>query len=198
MKLYHGTNYSSAISICSKGIDLECSQKYLDFGPGFYTTPSYEHAAITAIRKTDKFNRKNKLCEEPYIVELKYIPDSALNLNVVAFPRHCEAWGNFVLNNRLTADVLAEYNLLEHNQNTRYDICIGEIADGKIVNIAYQVNYGMLLPKKVKFSAFLKISGEGYPLQYSFHTEKSISCISELSCDIIKNKEKYLKQIRKE
>lgn len=35
MKLYHGTNYSSAINIVNHGIDLKYSKPYLDFGPGF-------------------------------------------------------------------------------------------------------------------------------------------------------------------
>lgn len=50
MKLYHGTNRSSAENIFKYGIDLKYSKPYLDFGAGFYTTPSYDHAAITAIR----------------------------------------------------------------------------------------------------------------------------------------------------
>lgn len=32
MKLYHGTNYSSAINIVNHGIDLKYSKPYLDFG----------------------------------------------------------------------------------------------------------------------------------------------------------------------
>lgn len=35
MKLYHGTNYSSAINIVNHGIDLKYSKPYLDFGPVF-------------------------------------------------------------------------------------------------------------------------------------------------------------------
>lgn len=58
MKLYHGTNYSSAINIVNHGIDLKYSKPYLDFGPGFYTTPSYDHAALAAIRTTQKYNAK--------------------------------------------------------------------------------------------------------------------------------------------
>ena len=56
MKLYHGTNYSSAMKIVNNGIDLKYSKSYLDFGAGFYTTPSYEHAVLTAIRATKKYN----------------------------------------------------------------------------------------------------------------------------------------------
>lgn len=72
MKLYHGTNYSSAINIMTNGIDLKYSKKYLDFGVGFYTTPNYDHAAISAIRATDKFNRKYRKDEKPYIVIMDF------------------------------------------------------------------------------------------------------------------------------
>ena len=78
MKLYHGTNYSSAINIVNHGINLKYSKPYLDFGPGFYTTPSYDHAALAAIRTTQKYNAKNNKNEEPYIVEVDYKPISAM------------------------------------------------------------------------------------------------------------------------
>ena len=74
MKLYHGTNYSSAINIVDNGIDLKYSKPYLDFGAGFYTTPSYEHAATAAIRATQKYNAKYGTSEEPYIVAVDYRP----------------------------------------------------------------------------------------------------------------------------
>lgn len=199
MKLYHGTNYSSAVSICSNGIDLRQSKPYLDFGPGFYATPSYHHAALTAIRTTDKINQWNRRkqkdykFEEPYIVQFKYKPLSDLELKQISFPRHGAEWGAFVLNNRLTSEILSQYGIENHNQDCRYDICIGEIADGTIVNIAYQVNSGILLPKDVNYEKFLKKNNESYGQQYSFHSEKSISCIIGLSCDIIKNKERYIK-----
>ena len=136
MKLYHGTNYSSAVSICSNGIDLRYSKPYLDFGPGFYATPSYHHAALTAVRRTDKINQWNRRkqkdykFEEPYIVQFEYIPLPELELKLIAFPRHGAEWGAFVLNNRLTSEILSQYGIENHNQDCRYDICIGEIADG--------------------------------------------------------------------
>lgn len=195
MKLYHGTNYSSAMDICVNGIDLKNSQLYLDFGAGFYTTPSYEQAAVTAIRKTSKYNVRRKAQEEPYIVELNYMPSKDAKLKIAQYPRHGEAWGKFVLNNRLTAEILNEYNISEHNQDFKYDICVGEIADGEIVNIAYQVNHRSILPEEIDFNKFLNNNGKIYPQQYSFHTKNAISCISNMSCDIIHNKEKYLRMI---
>lgn len=197
MKLYHGTNYSSAMDICTNGINLKCSQQYLDFGAGFYTTPSYEQAAVTAIRKTNKFNARKETQEEPYIVELKYIPKKEIKLKIAQYPRHCKEWGEFVLNNRLTEDILCEYNIFDHNQNFKYDLCVGEIADGEVVNIAYQVNNRLILPTEVNYNKFLNVNGKVYPLQYSFHTKEAISCISDVSCGKICNKEKYLKSIGK-
>ena len=44
MRVYHGTSLSNAINICNNGIDLSKSNKYLDFGRGFYVTPNKEMA----------------------------------------------------------------------------------------------------------------------------------------------------------
>lgn len=192
MKLYHGTNYSSAINIVNHGINLKYSKPYLDFGPGFYTTSSYDHAALAAIRTTQKYNAKNNKNEEPYIVEVDYKPISAMDLVIGSYPRHSERWGKFVLNNRLKPQMLSAYNILEHNQDRKYDICYGEIADGNIINIAYKVNGGKVIPEDINYKEFLKDNGEVYPQQYSFHTLKAISCIKVLSCDMINNKKKYL------
>lgn len=195
MKLYHGTNYSSAIDIVNNGICLEYSKPFLDFGAGFYTTPSYDHAAFAAIRATQKYNARYKTKEEPYIVEVDFRQIKGIELSIISFPRHSERWGRFVLNNRLKTDILATYNIVEHNQDGKYDVCYGEIADGKVVNKAYEVNNGLIMPQMVKYRDFLKNNSDVYPQQYSFHTSKAISCIKVLSCDIIKNKKRYLDAI---
>lgn len=180
----------------TNGIDLKYSKKYLDFGIGFYTTPNYDHAAISAIRATDKFNRKYKKNENPYIVTINFSLRNELGLSVGQYVRHSERWGQFVLNNRLSKEILEEYNIKEHNQDGRYDICYGEIADGSIANIAYQVNLGNISPKDVDYRRFLKDKGV-YPQQYSFHSTKAFSCITLLSCDTIIDKEKYLNLIER-
>lgn len=106
MKLYHGTNYSSAINICSNGIDLSCSKPYLDFGPGFYATPSYHRAAELAVKKTDKVNeqnrkrQKNYKYEEPYVVQFEYKPLPEAKLEQISFPHHGVEWGAFVLDRK--------------------------------------------------------------------------------------------------
>lgn len=197
MKLYHGTNYSSAVNIITKGIDLKYSKPYLDFGAGFYTTPNFDHAVFSALRTTDKFNRRYKKHEEPYIVTMDFSLKKELNLSIGQFVRHGEKWGQFVLNNRLTKEILRAYDIKEHNQDGRYDICYGEIADGNIANIAYLVNKGDKSPKDIDFRNFLKDNGEVYPQQYSFHTRKAYSCITLLSYDTITEKQKYMKIIER-
>ena len=71
MKLYHGTNRTSAIDIWKNGIDLSKSKPYLDFGPGFYTTSDKSLAVGRAINNVYKLNRHNKEQEKPYVVILK-------------------------------------------------------------------------------------------------------------------------------
>lgn len=197
MKLYHGTNCSSAMNIIGGGVDLKYSKPYLDFGAGFYTTPSYEHAAAAAIRATQKYNAKYNTCEEPYVVEVDFRIKKELELSTALYPRHSETWGKFVLNNRLNKNILSEYSIVEHNQDAKYDICCGEIADGSIINIAYKVNNKMISLEDVDYKEFLKDNGEVYPQQYSFHTPNAVSCITVLSCGTIKKQAKIFKNSRR-
>ena len=194
MKLYHGTNYSSAMNICQNGIDLSCSELYLDFGPGFYTTPSYEHASKTAIRKTDKYNKIYNKNEEPFIVEMNFNMNS-IKMVTKSYPRHNQEWGDFVLYNRLLPEILEKYNITEHNQDKRYDLVYGELADGSIINLAFRVNYSNLSPYNIDYTKMLKRNGDVYGHQYSFHTITSLSCLNDITCGTIKNKEKYIRKI---
>lgn len=91
-----------------------------------------------------------------HIVEVDFRQISGVELSIGAFPRHSEKWGWFVLNNRLTPDILSTYNIVEHNQDGKYDVCYGEIADGNIANIAYEVNNGLLELKKSSIIVFEK------------------------------------------
>jgi tetratricopeptide (TPR) repeat protein len=65
----------------------------------------------------------------------------------------------------------------------------------KYFDIAVQKKYNLANAYIGKAGALkdLKKNDESYGQQYSFHSKKSISCIIGLSCDIIKNKERYIK-----
>lgn len=181
MILFHGTNYHSAINIFRSGIDLSYSKPFLDFGPGFYTTPDYQHAVRTAFNRTATYNAKYKKNESPYVIKMNF------NLNKdLCFADYSicdERWGNFVVNNRLSEETIEKYHIIEHNKDKKYDICYGVIADGQITNIAYKINHGMILPGDICFKDFLKSDGTSYPMQYSFHTLKSVSCLDMISCN---------------
>ena len=51
MKLYHGTISSGAENIIKNGINFKRGKSKVDFGQGFYTTPSFSFAKNTAINK---------------------------------------------------------------------------------------------------------------------------------------------------
>ena len=51
MLLYHGTISSGADNIIKNGISLSKGKLKVDFGQGFYTTPSLEFAKSTAVNK---------------------------------------------------------------------------------------------------------------------------------------------------
>ena len=70
IKVYHGTNLSSAFDISIHGIDLNKSLPNLDFGKGFYTTDNKKKAIDRALKKTSDYNRRNHCSEEAYLVEL--------------------------------------------------------------------------------------------------------------------------------
>lgn len=188
MKLYHGTNKSSAFNICVQGINLLRSEHYLDFGIGFYTTEDRYKAIQRALKKTDDYNKRNKTNDPAYIVELMIDMSQLNNLSIMDFEGHTIEWCKFVLNNRLQNEFLFKNNILEHNKDNRYDIVLGEIADGKIADIAYNIRNCKLNINDVDYSKILTDDKKSYGNQISFHTIKSLSCIESITCDIIRTR----------
>lgn len=157
IKVYHGTNLSSAFDISIHGIDLNKSLPNHDFGKGFYTTDNKKKAIDRALKKTSDYNRRNHCSEEAYLVEL--LMDEV-----------------FLINNNIT----------NHNKDNKYDIVFGEIADGTIANVANRIKNNDLNINEVDYSLFIPESGRYYESQYSFHSLKSLTCIKSISCAIIK------------
>ena len=184
VKLYHGTIYSSAIDIIGNGIDLNCSQKMLDFGKGFYTTPDREYAIMTAKNKTLKHNRKYKQQETPVVIEFDYASNE--NLHIKELHAHNDVWALFVLANRMNLTMIDKYNIIEHNLDNRYDIVHGEIADGSITQVSYQIRNNEKTPFDIDIKSLLQDGGLSYGYQFSFHTQAALSCIKAKKCDIIK------------
>lgn len=79
---YHGTNESSALSICDVGIDFSKSKKELDFGIGFYLTDNIDVARKRAISQTRKYNRIYHKNDKPAIVTIVINEGMFENLSV--------------------------------------------------------------------------------------------------------------------
>ena len=151
MKLYHGTN------IDFKDIDLTKSNKYKDFGQGFYLTDIRSQAEQLAIKKSRLFGG------EP-IVQVYEINETLLesdNLNILKFERPNTEWAEFIFNNR------------DENQKftPSYDIVYGPIANDYI---GLQIRD--FKRNNITFEQFLnKIQyHKGITFQYAFCTKKAI------------------------
>ena len=75
--------------------------------------------------------------------------------------------------------------------NLKYDIIIGGTADGNIATIAADLRYEKLQIEsfQLDLSMFLKTDGTSYGTQITFCTQKALSCIKYVDCDIIYNEE---------
>lgn len=184
MKVYHGTTLKYAIDICNNGIDLSKSNVHLDFGRGFYVTPDFEMAKNMAYRVSAR-ERQNIF---PAVLCFEYTEN--LELKYKKFDYENIEWAKFIMANRVSDNIAKELGLLDNNIEFGYDIIIGGTADGGVANIASDLRYGKISPQdyKLKLSDFLKEDGNSYGTQIVFCTEKSLSCIEYIKCDIIKKR----------
>lgn len=184
MILYHGTISTCAENIINNGIDLLKGNKSVDFGQGFYTTPSMKFATNTATNKAFKTNvyYDYEYCK-PVVLSFCYSPSN--NLRILNFYRRDLKWAQFIINNRNGFKYLHTTHQKFHNLTGYFDIVIGEIADNKITSIAQEL---LLLGEKLSENDFENMLYQYKTSQYSFHTEKSLSCLELVSCDIIEEK----------
>lgn len=186
IKVYHGTNLSSAFDIWLHGINLNKSLPNLDFGKGFYVTDNKKKATERALKKTNDYNKRFHCKEDAYLVEM-YVDDSYFSkMNTRFFKSREQEWFDFVVNNRLDLDFLKKHKIINHNKDHKYDIVYGEIADGKIADIVNDIRNNVYSIQDIDYSRIIPESGRFYGNQYSFHTTKSLSCIKDVSCAIIK------------
>ena len=191
LKLYHGTNLTSAFDIWLHGIDLSKSLPNLDFGKGFYVTNSKIKAVQRAIKKTDDINDRYSCDEKPYMVQILVDESMFADMYFKSFYYREQGWFEFVINNRLDLDFLNNQKISNHNKDNKYDIVHGEIADGKIAEVVSQIRKSGN-NNITDFSTILPDGATFYGAQYSFHTQKSLTCIKDVTCDIIKTKKERM------
>lgn len=173
MKLYHGTNISSALNIQKFGVDVYISTgtnyRSLDFGTGFYTTDDYLSAYKWAKRKAYRTN------DIACIVCLDFNITKA-EKRIKRFKDIYE-WGSFVVNNR--------YLDFEHN----FDIVCGKIADTNIYKFGKHIkqkNYNCSLEDYQILDKF-----KGNALQYLFHTNDSLKFLNIIKLEVIDSYDKF-------
>lgn len=107
MILYHGSNK------IVKNPQVSLSQKYLDFGQGFYATTFIEQAQKWALRKALRYG------EKPILNSYKLLDISSLA--VLNFKNENEQWLDFVCACRSGK-----------NLNSKYDVIIGNVANDDV------------------------------------------------------------------
>lgn len=187
MFLYHGTMDRYAENIKNKGILLYKSKEFLDFSKGFYTSNDKRLAIKTAYTVSGKNNAFGNPFAYPAIIQFQIDDNAFSTQNVKEFIGQSDEWKRFIINNRLGKDYIDFFKRTEHNIDSKYDIVIGETADGTIDSFIDSIKIGEreLDARIYQFADFRKSLGK----QISFHTLSSVSCLSYVCCSIMSLRE---------
>ena len=156
MKLYHGTNVDFDM------IDLTKSNKYKDFGQGFYLTDIRSQAEELAAKKSRLFGGY------PIIQEYEFDESllSGAELKVLKFEKPSTEWAEFIFKNR------NRDNDFTHD----YDIVIGPIANDGVAYLLGRYEEGTLTIEELSD----KLDYKKLNSQYFFGTDKSLKYLKRL------------------
>ena len=150
MKLYHGTNVDFDV------IDLTKSNKYKDFGQGFYLTDIRSQAEELAAKKSRLFGGYPVIQEYEFDESLL----SGAELKVLKFDKPSTEWAEFIFKNRNR----------DNNFTHDYDIVIGPIANDGVAYLLGRYEEGTLTIEELSDKLdFKKLNS-----QYFFGTNKSL------------------------
>lgn len=165
MKLYHGSNTKI------ESINLAMCRPYKDFGTGFYLTDIKEQAEGMAVRVSRIYGGTPIL----NIFDIQDEFRTLENIKIKDFGEQTtEEWAQFVMNNRnrFFNDIKNELC----NQDGKYDIVIGPVADDNMALLFRQYENEMIdFSTLIKGMIYKKTSS-----QYSFHTEKGIRLLRKV------------------
>ena len=94
MEVYHGTILNFALNIKENGIDLTKSNRYLDFGRGFYVTPDKIMAENMAKRVAVRYFRTMK---NPILAVVTFEYNENIDLKIKKFNDTDIEWAKFIL-----------------------------------------------------------------------------------------------------
>lgn len=161
MYLYHGS--TSLVKVP----EIRSSETYLDFGPGFYTTSSYEQAERWA---KIKMRREGK--QIGYVAKYAFDAESAKQaLRMRRFPAADQTWLMFVVRNR-RGELDAE----------RFDMNIGPVADDNVYQSIRLFETGILNEEET----VRRLKTEVLHDQWTFHSAKALQFCRFLSAREVK------------
>ena len=156
MKLYHGTNVDFDV------IDLTKSNKYKDFGQGFYLTDIRSQAEELASKKSRLFGGYPVIQEYEFDESLL----SGAELKVLKFDKPSTEWAEFIFKNRNR----------DNNFTHDYDIVIGPIANDGVAYLLGRYEEGTLTIEELSD----KLDYKKLNSQYFFGTNKSLKYLKRL------------------
>lgn len=149
MKLYHGS------LVVVKNPEIRISDRYLDFGYGFYTTMNIEQA----IKWTAKQKNRKKI-EVGYVSVYDFdIEKAKSELKIINFDKADKEWLDFVSANR------------KGECKEEYDVVIGPVADDGVYEVVRFYEIGVYdLQETLK-----RLKVEELYNQVLFHTKKALT-----------------------
>lgn len=167
MTLYHGSNAEIG------DIDLNISRPFKDFGRGFYTTATKEHALGMAQRTCVLYG--GTPCLTVFEFDKGALNNAELSVNVFKTPT--EDWAYFVMNNRNRkfSDITSQLC----NTDNKYDIVFGLVANDNLVYLFRDFERGRRdITSLVNGLIYKELS-----TQYSFHTKKAIALLRKIGVE---------------
>jgi len=156
MRLYHGTNVDFDV------IDLTMSNKYKDFGQGFYLTDIRLQAEELAAKKSRLFGGYPVIQEYEFDESLL----SGTDLKVLKFDKPSTEWAEFIFKNRNR----------DNNFTHDFDIVIGPIANDGVAYLLGRYEEGTLTIEELSDKLdFKKLNS-----QYFFGTNESLKYLKRL------------------
>ncbi len=167
MILYHGSHMEIF------EIDLQKCRPFKDFGKGFYLTTIKDQAILMAKRTTKIFTGIPFVTA--YEFDDKILAD--MKISVKIFDEPTSDWAKFILNNRNRSfPTPCDLNC---NLDNKYDIVVGAVADDDISLLFRTFSNGLIdLDHLVKEMKYKNLTN-----QYSFHTEKAVSCLTKVGAE---------------
>jgi len=150
MIVYHGSN------VIVKQPKILQSERMLDFGTGFYTTPVKEQA----VRWTEQIAMRREPKDRVLSIYEFDSQTADRELDIIRFAEPDGEWLDFVAANRMGRESFRQY-----------DIAIGPVANDKVYSVVQFYENGVY----DKEEAIKRLKVEELFSQILFHTEKSLT-----------------------